>query len=91
MVHLKDFYLRREGIDPGEGWFSTTAGNRLRGAILGHGDIDLRSVFRTIRRSGYDGYLSVEFEGLEECRFASRVALDNARRFWEEAGERSEG
>ncbi|MCI3920843.1 sugar phosphate isomerase/epimerase [Paenibacillus sp. TRM 82003] len=88
MVHLKDFYVRRSPSDPGEGWFPTTAGSRLRGAILGHGDIDLAEIMRIIRDSGYDGCLSVEFEGLEECRYASRVSLDNARRLWAQS-ERS--
>lgn len=86
MVHLKDFYLRPADQYPGEGWFQTAGGNYLRGAITGQGDIDMRSVLRTIRESGYDGFISIEFEGMEECRKASRIALDNVRRLWAEAG-----
>lgn len=42
-------------------------------------------VFRVLKQSGYDGYISVEFEGMEDCRTASCIAMDNVRRLWEEA------
>lgn len=84
MVHLKDFYLRPASRDPGEGWFPTLSGNRLRGAIVGQGDIDMREALRVVKGSGYDGYLSVEFEGMEECRQGTRIGLANARRIWDE-------
>lgn len=84
MVHLKDFYLRPALRDPGEGWFPTLSGNRLRGAIVGQGDIDMRETLRAIKSSGYDGYVSIEFEGLEECKLGTRIGLENARRIWEE-------
>ncbi|WP_276358311.1 sugar phosphate isomerase/epimerase family protein [Cohnella caldifontis] len=80
MIHLKDFYSRPARRDPGEGWFPTAAGNHLRGAIIGHGDIEMRDVMGAIRASGYDGCLSVEFEGLEDCRLGTRIGLENARR-----------
>jgi len=86
MVHLKDFYVRPADRDPGEGWFRSASGKYLRGAVFGQGDLDVRALMRVIRRSGYDGYVSVEFEGLEDCRFGSRAALENARRLWAEAG-----
>jgi sugar phosphate isomerase/epimerase len=85
MVHAKDFYRRPSYRNPGEGWFQTAHGNYLRGAIVGHGDIDMPEVFRVLKQSGYDGYISVEFEGMENCKTASRIAMDNVRRFWEEA------
>jgi sugar phosphate isomerase/epimerase len=84
MVHMKDFYLRPAHRNPGEGWFRTAGGNYLRGAIVGHGDIDIRSVIREIKKSGYDGYISIEFEGLEPCTFGSKAGLDNVRRLWDE-------
>ena len=84
IIHLKDFYYRPSYHNPGEGWFPTANGNYLRGAILGHGDINLQEIIRMIKQSGYDGYFSVEFEGLEECKWASRVSMDNAFRIWNE-------
>ena len=85
MVHLKDFYWRPADRRPGEGWFPTAAGNHLRGAITGNGDIDLRKALRAVKQSGYSGYISIEFEGMEDCLLGSRVSLDNARRLWDEA------
>ncbi|UUZ96347.1 sugar phosphate isomerase/epimerase [Paenibacillus sp. P25] len=84
MVHLKDFYLRPAHRDPGKAGSARRAANFLRGAIVGQGDIDMWSVLRTIKESGYDGYISVEFEGLEPCTFGSSAGLGNARRIWNE-------
>jgi sugar phosphate isomerase/epimerase len=37
-----------------------------------------------IKASGYDGYLSLEFEGMEDCLTGTRVGLDNLKRLWSE-------
>ncbi|MNW45858.1 Inosose dehydratase [compost metagenome] len=84
MVHIKDFYIRNSGSNPGEGWFKSAGGNYLRGAIAGQGDLQLWDILRIIKSSGYDGYLSIEFEGMEDCRTGTRIALDNVRRIWNE-------
>ncbi|MBP1962710.1 sugar phosphate isomerase/epimerase family protein [Paenibacillus aceris] len=84
MVHIKDFYLRPSHQNPGQGWFQTLQGNYLRGAIVGHGDIDMREVLRVIKSSGYDGYISLEFEGMEECKTGTLIGLQNIKRLWEE-------
>ncbi|MFD1675535.1 sugar phosphate isomerase/epimerase family protein [Alicyclobacillus fodiniaquatilis] len=83
VVHLKDFYLRPSYRNPGDGWFQTAGGNFLRGAIVGHGDIDMWEVIRLVKQSGYDGYISIEFEGMEDCRAGSKIGMDNARRIWD--------
>ncbi|WP_211746990.1 sugar phosphate isomerase/epimerase family protein [Paenibacillus sp. Marseille-Q4541] len=85
IVHIKDFYVRPAGQHPGDGFFGTTAGNYLRGAVAGQGDIPMRDVIKLIKSSGYDGYLSLEFEGVEDCEFGARVGLANVKRFWDEA------
>lgn len=84
MIHLKDFYVRPPYRNPGEGWFRSTSGNYLRGAIVGQGDVDIYEVIRTIKSSGYDGYISIEFEGKEECKWATKAAIDNTFRIWNE-------
>lgn len=85
MVHIKDFYVRPANENPGEGWMQTSSGNYLRGAIVGHGDIDIRQTIQVIKESGYDGYISIEFEGMEDCRLGSKIGMDNVRRLWNEA------
>ncbi|OMF24982.1 sugar phosphate isomerase [Paenibacillus sp. FSL H8-0548] len=85
LIHFKDFYFRPYDQPPGGGdWFLTSNGNYLRGAIVGHGDIEIRKIVKLIKESGYDGYITIEFEGMEECKAASRIAMDNLRRFWNE-------
>ncbi|BBI35896.1 sugar phosphate isomerase/epimerase family protein [Cohnella abietis] len=84
MIHLKDFYLRSKHHNPGQGWFQTSSGDYLRGAIVGQGDIDMREVLRIIKASGYDGYISIEFEGIEDCRSGTLFGFENAKRIWNE-------
>ncbi|PAV31196.1 sugar phosphate isomerase [Virgibacillus profundi] len=86
LIHFKDFYFRPYYQDPGAGkWFKTANDNFLKGAIVGHGDIEIREIVKLIKASGYDGNITLEFEGMEECREASKIGMDNIRRFWDEA------
>ncbi len=75
MVHFKDFYLRKSNRNPGQGWFPTASGNYLRGAIVGQGDIDIWEVVRQVKQSGYDGYISIEFEGMEDCKTGTKKSV----------------
>jgi sugar phosphate isomerase/epimerase len=84
MVHVKDFYYRPSFRNPGEGWFGTAGGNWLRGAIAGHGDIDLPEVLRVVKQAGFDGYLSIEFEGMEDCAQGTKLGLDYVKRILSE-------
>jgi sugar phosphate isomerase/epimerase len=79
MIHVKDFYVRPEWNNPGEGWFRSAGGSYLRGAIVGQGDLPVREILQYIRKSGYNGYLSLEFEGLEDCFTGSRYGLNFIR------------
>ncbi|MDD2214121.1 MAG: sugar phosphate isomerase/epimerase [Oscillospiraceae bacterium] len=81
-VHAKDFlYKDGSGPDPGEDFFRTRAGNYLRGTIIGHGVVPVAQCLGILRRNGYDGYVCVEFEGLEEVRPALSASLQNLRRY----------
>ncbi|MBA8793717.1 sugar phosphate isomerase/epimerase [Friedmanniella endophytica] len=80
IVHLKDFYIRPAGFSAPDGWFSSRGGKALRGAIVGEGDIDLPGVIAAIKQSGYDEYVSIEFEGHEDCFVGATRGLANARR-----------
>ena len=85
MVHFKDFYIRDASRGMGdEGWFNSSHGNCLRGAIVGHGDIDIPAVLKVIKDFGYDGYISIEFEGMEDCETGSRIGMANVKRIWDE-------
>ena len=81
-VHAKDFHLKSGmEINPGDGWFKTRGGNYLRGAIIGHGDAKVYQSIQTLTGAGYDGYVTVEFEGMEDNLLGIAAGLKNLKRF----------
>lgn len=85
-VHAKDFHLKSSmGPDPGKGFFRTRAGNYLRGAIIGHGDVPVRACLTALKRADYDGYVAIEFEGMEDPIMALSIGIENLRRYINEA------
>ena len=84
-VHIKDFYLRSgELTDPGRGYFRTRGGDRLKGTIAGHGDVGVKQCIRSLLAAGYDGWLSIEFEGMEDNLTAISIGRSNVLRYLEE-------
>lgn len=83
IVHFKDFYIRDDA--QGDGWFRSRGGKYLRGAIVGNGDLPLRSIAKSIVASDYEGFASIEFEGEEDCLLGIERGLANARRLLAEA------
>ncbi len=82
LVHVKDFYVKpieHMPTAPDSGWFATTSGIGLRGAIVGHGQIDIPAQLKILEQAGYDGYLSLEFEGIEHPGLAVRLGLSYLR------------
>ncbi len=79
-VHAKDFHYKKKGeYIPPQRWFPTADGNSLRGAIIGHGVVDVPECLRIFKSHGYDGWLSVEFEGMEDCIQGLTYNLTNLR------------
>ena len=80
--HAKDFHVKPAGAaDPGKGWFRSRGGAFLRGAIIGHGNVDVPACCACLRDGGYDGVLSIEFEGLEDCLLGLEIGLENLRKY----------
>ena len=63
-AHAKDMYKSKTG---GEGFGQTRGCNYFKGAVLGEGDVDVARCVSVLKKAGYDGYLSIEFEGSEDC------------------------
>lgn len=81
-VHCKDFHVKPGSGDcPGEGFFRTRAGNYLRGAILGHGNVPVVQCLSVLKSADYDGYVSIEFEGMEAPLRGIEIGLANLKRF----------
>ena len=85
-VHVKDFH-KKSGLepDPGKGWFRSRCGDYLRGAIIGHGDARVAQSLYVLKKKGYDGYISIEFEGMEDKLVGIELGLINLKKFWEMA------
>lgn len=86
-AHAKDFHVKSgRTTPPGTGWFQSRGGNYLRGAIIGHGDVPIVQCLGIMKKAGYDGVLSIEFEGMEEPLKGIGLGLANLRRFAQMAG-----
>ena len=91
MAHVKDFHVKPKKIAPAEGWFHTPTPIALRGAMVGHGDIDVPAQLRILKRARYRGFLSLEFEGMEEPTAAITHGLNYLRTHLSAIGGLDEG
>jgi sugar phosphate isomerase/epimerase len=80
MAHAKDFHVKPKKQMPPTGWFATPTPICLRGAIAGHGVLDLPAQHKLLKKAGYNGCLSLEFEGMEEPIQAIALGLDYLRK-----------
>ena len=79
-AHAKDFhYKTADEYVPAQGWFGTRGGNKLRGAIIGHGVVNVPACLKLLKEAGYNDWLSVEFEGIEDCLMALKADIDNLK------------
>lgn len=84
-AHAKDFHVKNGmNPDPGEGFFCSRGGNYLCGAIIGHGSVPVKQCLAVLKQAGYDGFVAVEFEGMEEALTGIRIGLANLRRYIQE-------
>lgn len=82
VVHLKDFYVRDRA--PGKGWLTTLSGSAILGAIVGYGDLPIPALLALVASSGFDGPVSIEFEGLGDDVLAVETGLATVRALWAE-------
>ena len=81
-AHAKDFHIKPASAPhPGDGFFPTRAGSHLRGAIIGHGEVPVAQCLRILKKAGYNGYVSIEFEGIEDPILALTIGLKNLRNY----------
>ncbi len=79
MFHFKDNYRRTWVPDP-KNWIVSKHGNFYKGAITGYGDLELKRIADLIKGSGFDGFVSIEFECHEvDCLFGAKRSLECVR------------
>lgn len=64
-VHAKDFYYVPKSEPQPEGYFDTRDGNHICGSVLGDGIVPVKECIEAIKAAGYDGWVTVEYEGKE--------------------------
>lgn len=74
-VHLKDFFL----LGTPENCIKTRHGKFLQGSPLGEGIVPVRDCVETIKNSGYNGFCTLEYEGMEDCLSALKRSLEFAK------------
>ena len=77
-AHAKDFIFKSEA--PSDGWIITRGGNAIRGTIVGHGVVPIAECVAELRKAGYDKWLSLEFEGMEDNLTALKLGYQHLRR-----------
>lgn len=80
-VHAKDwFYRSGMTYDPGRGFSRTRGGAYRRATIFGHGDVPTYQILSALNLAKYKGYVSLEFEGIEENLLALEIGSENLKR-----------
>ncbi len=81
-VHAKDFYKTKFGEENKRGGGLVTRGcNILHGCVIGEGDIPTAQCIAILKKAGYDGYVSIEYEGFEDCIEALGKGLSNLKTY----------
>ncbi len=69
-VHVKDNLKKPGDVIAPEGFSLSRRGEYKRATVLGHGETPIVAVVNQLKRSGYAGWYTVEFEGPEENLYA---------------------
>ena len=80
-IHAKDA-LERDGMsyDPGRGFGRTRGGKFRRATVFGQGVVPVYQILKSLRAFGYEGYISLEYEGMEETIEAMEIGAENLKR-----------
>jgi sugar phosphate isomerase/epimerase len=78
-AHVKDFRYVKEGECCGS--ILTRGANRIVGTVTGEGVVPVKQCLAILKRAGYDGYVSVEYEGIEDCIAGLTRAVANVKSF----------
>ena len=64
-VHVKDFIL--SSVPTPACPNMSRGGNFWRGTVVGEGDVPVQKCLQILKRAGYDDFVSLEYEGVEDC------------------------
>ena len=83
-VHAKDFekYESREQTD--KNGIVTRGAKYIVGTAVGKGDIPVKKCIQILKKCGYDGYATIEYEGADDCIEGISTGLKNLKSYIEE-------
>lgn len=76
-VHFKDF-RKKEASESNKG-FRSNEGIELIGTIPGDGQVNLDYIVTGLKKTDYQGWLSIEYEGFEDAKKANEEAVRRLR------------
>ena len=79
-AHYKDWHVVEPGQDRPARCVTSVDGARYTGAVLGEGVVDMVAATAALRQIGYQGYISVEFEGVGDPHEAVRRGVAYVRK-----------
>ena len=79
-VHAKDFICHSFEENYPHGYL-TRACRRLVGCAVGEGDVPVRRCISILKRAGYDGFVSIEYEGPGDPIDGIRRGIENLRTY----------
>lgn len=80
VVQMKDFFCRGSQFPATPEWIETNGGAYLQGSVLGWGDLPLNQINQIILASEFDGFASLEFEGLEDPKLGVERGIEAMHR-----------
>ncbi len=81
-VHAKDMLILPHDTDP-TGLIATRGAGWLRATAIGHGSVPVKQCLAILKKAGYDGFVTVEYEGKEDCIEGIARGLENLRDYLE--------
>lgn len=83
-VHAKDFIFHDFEEDHPTG-YHTRGCRRLVGCAIGEGNIPVKRCLAILKKAGYDGYVSIEYEGPNDCIEGIKKGIETLKSFGVEA------
>ena len=77
-AHAKDVVVRNK---PGAHSYFSRGGNYLSFVPIGEGDVPVEQCMKILKRAGYDGYISIEYEGNDDCIVGIEKCLKNMKKY----------
>ena len=76
-VHAKDMMVREKPF--GKEMLKSRGARYVYGAVIGEGDVPVQRCLDILKKSGYDGFVTIEYEGTEDCLTGIERGLKNLR------------